>query len=92
MAGRPGTYNVNLGRRLNQYDFWGGFHHLVGWDAIYVREGEREVDPEIARAFERVDPPVLLTIRRGERVVRAFTIFRCFGFRGMEPSRSGPSY
>lgn len=92
VAGRPPAYNVNLGRRLNQYDFWEGFDRLVGWDAIYVREGEREVDPEIARAFERVEPPVLLEIRRGERVVRTFSIFRCFGFRGMEPPRAEPAY
>lgn len=92
VAGRPATYNVNLGRRLNQYDLWGGWDRLVGWDAIYVREGVREVDPEIARAFERVDPPVLLEIRRGERVVRTFSIFRCFGFLGMEPPKTGLSY
>lgn len=90
--GRPPAYNVNLGRRLNQYDFWEGFDRLVGWDAIYVREGEREVDPEITGAFERVAPPVLLRVRRADRVIRTFSIFRCYGFRGMGPPRTGLSY
>jgi undecaprenyl-diphosphatase len=81
--GRPPTYNLNLGRRLNQYDFWEGPDRHVGWDAIFVKEGLRPVDERLREAFERVDPPVVVEIRRGDRVIRAFALYRGYGFRGV---------
>jgi len=39
----PQTFNVNLGRRMNQYDLWDGLPTLAGHDAIYVQPGSAEL-------------------------------------------------
>ncbi len=52
VVGRPQTYNVNLGRRLNQYDFWTGFEECVGWDAIFVCEGDAFLPVPVQGAFD----------------------------------------
>jgi undecaprenyl-diphosphatase len=88
--GRPPAYNFNLGRRLNQYDLWEGPDARLGWDAVYVKEGRRPPDERVLAAFERVDPPTVVEIRRGERVVRVFSLYRGYGFRGA-PSPVGPT-
>jgi 4-amino-4-deoxy-L-arabinose transferase-like glycosyltransferase len=82
VPGHPPAYNFNLGRRLNQYDFWGGPDSRLGWDAVYVEEGANRLDVRVRAAFARVDGPILLEIRRGERVIRVFSLYRGYGFRG----------
>jgi 4-amino-4-deoxy-L-arabinose transferase-like glycosyltransferase len=88
--GRPPAYNVNLGRRLNQYDFWEGAEARLGWDAIYVRQHEGPLDARVTAAFERMDGPSVVEIRRGGRRVRTFSVYRGFGFRGF-PRPVGPA-
>lgn len=86
VAGRPRLYVVNLGRRLNQYDLWGGLPALEGRDVLLVTYGEDALDPRLARACDRVEevePPVV--IRRGGERVASFLIARCRGFRGARP-------
>jgi undecaprenyl-diphosphatase len=87
--GRPPAYNFNLGRRLNQYDFWEGPDARRGWSAVYVEEGMRPLDARVRQAFERVDPPRLVETRRGGRVVRTFAVYRAHNFRGA-PRPTGP--
>lgn len=90
---RPPAYNVNLGRRLNQYDFWEGPGARLGWDAIYVEDGVgRPLDMRVAAAFERIEGPSVLEVRRGGRVVRAFAIYRAYGFRGVAAPSATPRY
>jgi undecaprenyl-diphosphatase len=88
--GRPPAYNFNLGRRLNQYDLWEGPDTRLGWDAVYVKEGRGPLDERVRAAFDRVDPPTVVEIRRGERIVRAFSVYRGYGFRGA-PIPTGPT-
>jgi undecaprenyl-diphosphatase len=86
--GRPSAYNFNLGRRLNQYDFWEGPDARIGWDAVYVEQGTRPLDPRVRDAFERVDPPIVVEITRGDTVIRTFSLYRAYGFRGA-PTAAG---
>jgi len=88
--GRPPAYNFNLGRRLNQYDFWEDPDSRLGWDAVYVEDGMRPLDERVRAVFDRVDPPTLVEVKRGERVVRVFSLYRGYGFRGA-PSQAGPA-
>jgi 4-amino-4-deoxy-L-arabinose transferase-like glycosyltransferase len=80
--GAPPAYNFNLGRRLNQYDFWESPDSRLGWDAVYVEEGAHPLDGRIEAAFDGVDPPIVLEITRGDRVIRVFSLYRAYGFRG----------
>jgi undecaprenyl-diphosphatase len=78
------TYCVNLGRRQNQYDYWPGFYQFIGSDAIYVKHGERAIDPQIAQAFRSCKrEPTFRVIEDGKKI-RVFSIFRCYEFKGME--------
>jgi undecaprenyl-diphosphatase len=86
------AYNVNLGRRLNQYDFWEGPDVRRGWDAIFVREGVGELDQRAARAFERVEGPFVVEIGWGSREPRTYALYRGYGFRGFAPPAGAPTY
>jgi undecaprenyl-diphosphatase len=91
------AYNVNLGRRLNQYDFWDGPDVRRGWDAIIVREVSRdgvvgELDERAVRAFERIEGPFVVEIRWRDRPIRTFALYRGHGFRGFAPPPGAPTY
>ncbi len=83
VRGNPVTYNVNLGRRMNQYDLWPGFYDLKGYNAIFVMTGDNPLPERIGRAFKRCDKR-LYTVREETRVLRDYSIFECYGFKGME--------
>jgi undecaprenyl-diphosphatase len=89
VAGHPPAYNLNLGRRLNQYDLWEGPDTRRGWDAVYVQDAARRLDPRVAAAFARLDEPTRVEIRRGGQVLRAFAVYRGYAFRGA-PAPAGP--
>jgi undecaprenyl-diphosphatase len=90
--GLPPAYNVNLGRRLNQYDFWEGPETRLGWDAIFVREGVGELDERVARAFERIEGPFVVEVRRHDRPIRSFALYRGYGFLGIVAPSRPPTY
>jgi len=82
VPGRPPAYNFNLGRRLNQYDFWEGADSRLGWNAVFVEEGAYRLDPRVRAAFVRVDPPIVLEITRRGQVIRVFSLYRAYRFLG----------
>jgi hypothetical protein len=92
VAGHPPAYNLNLGRRLNQYDLWETPNSKTGWDAIYVEEGVRPLDPRVTEAFERIDEPLVADVRQGDRLVRRFAVYRAHGFRGAPAPEGPPKY
>jgi undecaprenyl-diphosphatase len=92
VRGQPTTYCVNLGRRMNQYDLWEGFLGLRGQDALYVKQGNRKVEPEVRNAFASVTKEPILAIYRGGERVRRYTIFRCYGYRGVKIERPKGTY
>ena len=92
VPGRPPAYNFNLGRRLNQYDFWEGAESRLGWDAVYVEEGAHQLDERISAAFTRVDPPIVLEVTREGRVIRVFSLYRAYRFLGAPASAGQTRY
>lgn len=84
VVGRPQTYNVNLGRRLNQYDFWKSFEECGGWNAIYVYRGDALLPSRVRQAFDNCERESLVEIERFGLPVKTFTIFRCYNFRGFK--------
>lgn len=82
--GRPAVYNVDTGsRRMNQYDLWPGFEGLIGYNAIYVKGGDAEIDAVVLDAFDRCGREAF-TVYGGGRELKEVTIFRCYNFKGME--------
>jgi len=84
---RPTVYNVSLGRRMNQYQLWPGFHHRVGDDAVFVIMADSPMDARFGERFERFERETF-SIRRYGTTLQVFTIFRCFGFKGMVPEEA----
>lgn len=86
--GNPVTYNADTGtRRMNQYDLWPGYEGLKGYNAVYVKGGASEIDSSVADTFESCAKETFV-IYRGQdsegapSVLKEFSIFRCYGFKG----------
>jgi 4-amino-4-deoxy-L-arabinose transferase-like glycosyltransferase len=84
--GNPVTYCVNLGRRMNQYDLWPGFHNFVHYNAIFVTIGDSEMPGGFRERFSECYKEVLKTD------VREYSIFRCYDFKGMERDKRFERY
>ena len=78
--GRPRTYCINLGRRINQYDLWDGFYNRIGENAVFVCKGK--IEPQLAQAFSRVEErPIEIKDRYG-RIVKTYNAYSCYDFHG----------
>ncbi|MBI5970732.1 MAG: glycosyltransferase family 39 protein [Deltaproteobacteria bacterium] len=96
MKGNPVTFNVEVGtRRMNQYDFWPSFAGMTGDNAVYVKGGVVDKG-EVVPAFERCGREVVAIHYGGNvpasRVIKEFTIFRCYGFKGMGKAQGPKTY
>ncbi|MBI4537276.1 MAG: glycosyltransferase family 39 protein [candidate division NC10 bacterium] len=83
--GQPRVYNVNLGRRMNQYDLWGGWEALRGRDGLFVTFGRIDPPPELRQAFDRVERLRVVPIVDRGKPLRDFSIILGEGFRGFPP-------
>ncbi|MBI5196825.1 MAG: glycosyltransferase family 39 protein [Nitrospirae bacterium] len=83
--GRPRTYCVNLGRRMNQYDIWGGFDKLTGKNAIFVKIGAYDLPAGLKGTFNSFERQEFIA-KRNDKVLREYSIFKCYGFKGLPPS------
>ncbi len=66
------------------YEYWSDFNSLIGKDAIFVKEGEKEGSylQKFTPAFDEiVKEPVFEIIRDGE-VIKRFSFWRCYNFKG----------
>jgi 4-amino-4-deoxy-L-arabinose transferase-like glycosyltransferase len=84
-AGQPYTYNVNLGRRLNQYDLWDGLPALAGQDAIYVQPDSAALPQALLASFRTCDTGQAVIIEERGRELKRFYLFQCLGFSGEPP-------
>ncbi|MDE2179238.1 MAG: glycosyltransferase family 39 protein [candidate division NC10 bacterium] len=84
----PNTYNIQLGRRMNQFDIWGGTDEIRGWDAIFVADRPDPPDA-VLRSFEmvRLERPTSLLKVGQSHSLGPWSIFRCYGFRGFPPAQ-----
>ncbi|HDO36113.1 MAG TPA: hypothetical protein ENH07_07440 [Nitrospirae bacterium] len=68
---------------MSQYDIWPGFYDFSGYNAIFVRTGDDPMPADMKRYFERYEKRTLV-VREGDQVLRKYSIFLCYGFKGME--------
>ncbi len=87
VKGHPVTYCVNLGRRMNQYDLWPSFHHLINYDAIFVRTGDRNIPNKLATAFHKVEKRVFKAYTNRQVDKKEYSIFLCYGFKGLREEK-----
>jgi 4-amino-4-deoxy-L-arabinose transferase-like glycosyltransferase/membrane-associated phospholipid phosphatase len=87
VKGHPVTYCINLGRRMNQYDFWPGFNSLLHYNAIFVRTGDSSIPEKVAAAFSKVEKKVFTAYTKRHTKVRDYSIFLCHDFKGLREGR-----
>ncbi len=85
VEGHPRVYNANLGRRMNQYDLWGGWDALRGRDGLFVTYGAGNPPGELREAFREVERIRVVQIMHRGRHLRDFSIFLGREFRGFVP-------
>ena len=85
VPGNPVAYTANFGRRMNQYDLWGGWEDLLGKDGVFVLYGTGEPPDELRRAFRSVERVRAVPIASHGRHVHEFSVFLGQGFRGFPP-------
>ncbi len=94
VKGHPGTYSVNLGRRMNQYDLWPDMNgdalkirNNKGSEAvingIFVTIGDVSMPAELAGTFERFERK-LFQVYDKERPLREYSIFICYNFKELK--------
>ncbi len=83
----PKTYSIQLGRRMNQFDVWGGTAEVLGWDAIFVTGRTGDPPFEVLRSFEYVKREWLYQPLKVDQssALQSWSIFRCYGFLGFPP-------
>ncbi len=79
---QPKVYNINLGRRNNQYDLWQDFDSLIGADGIYIKPHDADIEPAVVRAFKGGERLPSQNFYRKDKIIRSFSIFKCYGFKG----------
>ncbi len=85
VEGQPQVFNANLGRRMNQYDVWGGWDTLKGRDGLFVTYGVGYPPGELQSAFHQVERvKVVPIVYRGQHL-RDFSIYWGRDFRGFPP-------
>jgi hypothetical protein len=85
VRGQPQTFNVNLGRRLNQYDLWDGLPTLAGHDAIYVQPENAELPQALRATFQRCEEGKPVVVAELGIELKRFYLFPCQGFSGVPP-------
>jgi membrane-associated phospholipid phosphatase len=83
VSGQPETYCINLGRRMNQYDLWGGWDKLIGYNAIYVTDNNQWINDTISRSFTTCVLAKPAPIYLYNEKIREYTIYKCYNFKGL---------
>jgi membrane-associated phospholipid phosphatase len=87
VKGRPVTYCINLGRRMNQYDLWPSFYNLLHYDAIFVSTGDNKIPEKVAAAFRKVEKRVFKAYTKEHLIIRDYSIFLCYDFKGLKEEK-----
>jgi 4-amino-4-deoxy-L-arabinose transferase-like glycosyltransferase len=92
LKGHPFTFaQTVLGKKALAYDYWFDPKPLTGQDALFVWSKFENFPEEksglLERTFERVEKMKLFTVYRGQRPLRTFHIYRCYGYKGVDFKR-----
>ena len=85
VEGNPRVYNANLGRRMNQYDLWGGWEALKGRDGLFITYGAGDPPQELRPAFREVGRVQVVSIAFRGQHLRDFSIYWGRNFLGFPP-------
>ena len=74
-----------ISKKTDQFDFWQDPKTLIGRDGVYVINDAYDSAPGDRYYFDRIEGPEEITVWRTEGYkARTFSIYRCYGYRGMK--------
>ncbi len=82
--GQPTTYCVNLDRRINEFDVWPTFHDLLGYDAVFVLRGDKNMPDQLQDRFQGYQKYLVRTTSTVGEIENIYSVFLCHDFKGME--------
>jgi undecaprenyl-diphosphatase len=82
--GQPTTYCVNLDRRINEFDVWPTFHNLLGYDAVFVLRGDKNMPDQLQDRFQEYQKYLVRTTSTVGEIENIYSVFLCHDFKGME--------
>jgi membrane-associated phospholipid phosphatase len=101
VPGNPETFSINLGRRMDQYDFWPDINYrseqlshpngsssapVTPVNGIFVQSGNTEMPPVVANAFDHFEKNVFRVYDHGS-IIREYSIFICYNFRNLKTGK-----
>lgn len=86
VKGHPTTYNVNLGRRMNQYDLWPDFNSLIHYTGVFVTIDNVDLPAKIKNAFAGCEKHIYKAYEKSV-LLREYSIFICSDFKGIKEER-----
>lgn len=78
----PGSPEAFMVKGEKRFGYLGSVTHLAGKNAVYVEETERVDVKTVSAHFEKVKPAGVLRIERHGELVREFSLFRCYNYKG----------
>jgi hypothetical protein len=85
VEGQPQVFTANLGRRMNQYDVWGGWDALKGRDGLFVTSGAGHPPGALLSAFRQVERVKVVPIVYRDQHLREFSLYWGRDFQGFPP-------
>ena len=85
MEGNPVTYNINVSRRMNQYDLWPGIEDIdgvTGYNGLFVTMSEQKLKNRISNAFRECEERKYDAKDDDRRYLRQYWMLLCKGFKG----------
>jgi len=81
--GNPQVYEIPVGRRMSQYDFWNDTIPVLGKDAVFVDKRPLS-DNRIKDLFTRIELTKHLIIYQDNtgKIRKQLYIYKCFNFKG----------
>ncbi len=92
VPGQPRVYNIDAGRRMNQYDIWGGLDALRGRDGIFVTYGDWAAPPPVQAACETLHKTQVVETSHLGQPGQTFSIFRCEHYKGPPAAATRMTY
>lgn len=94
VKGKPETFCINLGRRMNQYDLWPDMDSYIKRikakkaditiNAVFVRMGVTDMPNEMIGSFDRFERRILTVYDKKNNILRQYSIFICYNFKGLK--------
>jgi undecaprenyl-diphosphatase len=92
VPGQPRVYNIAAGRRMNQYDIWGGLDRLRGHDGLFVTYGDWGAPRPVQEACEALQKGQVVETSHLGQPGQTFSIFRCVRYKGPSSAPGRTAY